>query len=533
MTLLHRAGFIPRAASRAFSGAVVAVASVLALVPKAGAQSLSLVNIGGGFSAPIFACSPRGEANRLFVLEKNSGRIRILQGGAILGTDFLNLGGSISTVSETGLLGMAFHPDYAANGRFFVYYCDLAGDSQLVEYHVSGNPNVALSTPVQTILSIPQPATHHNGGTIEFGPDGMLYFGLGDGGQSTNAQDPASLLGKMLRLDVDGAPGFIPSDNPYVSNANVRDEIWAFGLRNPWRFSFDSLTGDLYIGDVGESALEEIDVTPAGSGGGLNYGWDCMEGTQCTWSGNCSCTAGNLTAPIYEYGHAGGNCAVIGGYVYRGQSIAWLQGTYFFSDFCSGKIRSFRYLGGQLSEFQDRSAQLNSNCHQYSLAQDGVGEIYVVDPACNAIWRITGTCGADSFCELSPNSAGAGCRIDFSGSASVAANDMTLTASGGTPTQNGLFFYGPSVASAPFGDGVLCVAPGALGLHRLGPPAPFDASGNFSRALDLDAPPAGGGGLGTIQAGSSWYFQLWYRDPFGPGGTGFNLSNGLAVSYCP
>ncbi|MFT5151588.1 MAG: hypothetical protein ACI841_001575, partial [Planctomycetota bacterium] len=362
--------------------------------------------------------------------------------------------------------------------------------------------------------------------------DGMLYLGMGDGGTATTAQDPMKLLGKMLRFDVD-APGFIPSDNPYVGNPSVRDEIWSMGLRNPWRFSFDSLTGDLYIADVGESQLEEINVTPAGTGGGLNYGWNCMEGNQCTWAGTCTCSTAGLTAPLYEYSHGGGNCAVLGGYVYRGNAIPWLQGTYFFGDFCSGKFWSFRFSGGEMTDFTDRSSQLSSNCHQSSLSQDGVGEIYVMDPACSSVWRVTSTCGADSYCELSQNSSGAGCQISLTGSASVSSNNLSLTTTGGIPTQNALFFYGPEAALTPFGDGFLCVAAGSLGLHRLGPPAPFDTSGDLSRWLDLTAPPAGSGGLGSIAAGSSWYFQCWYRDPFGPGGSGFNLSNGLGVSFCP
>ena len=518
---------------RVLSGLLSALSAACLFQGPVVAQSLSLANVGGGFTQPVFATSPRGDAERLFVLERTTGRIRILRAGVIQATDFLSLAGQISSNSERGLLGLAFHPDYAVNGRFFVHYNDLSGASRVVEYHVSSDPDVAEPAPVQDILTVSQPAPYHNGGSIEFGPDGMLYFGLGDGGSSSTAQDGSSLLGKMVRLDVDLPAPFIPADNPYLGQSGTRDEVWSRGLRNPWRFSFDQLTGDMWIADVGEAQREEINFVPAGSGAMANYGWDCKEGSLCTGSQSCNCTSQSLSDPIYEYTHAGGNCAILGGYVYRGSQIPWLQGTYFFGDFCSGDFWSFRYQDGQLSDFVDRSSQLNANCHQVSMAQDGVGEIYIVDAGCGALWRITGSCGADSFCGASPNSAGTGCRIGYTGSTNYSSNDLSLTAMGGVPGQNALFFYGPKVTALPFGDGALCVAPGTLGLHRLGPPLPFDSAGQLTRWLDLNAPPAGGSGPGVIQAGSAWYFQLWYRDPFGPGGTGFNLSDALGVHFCP
>jgi len=308
--------------------------SLLVAAPL-GAQVLRTELVASGFSRPILLTAPPGDANRLFVVEQNSGQILIIKNGATLTTPFLDLGAKISSSGERGLLGLAFHPDYATNGRFFVNFTKSGGDTRINEYAVSANPDVALKAKVAVIQDIPQPFSNHNGGCIAFGGDDMLYIGMGDGGSGNDpgnrAQDLSDRLGKMLRLDVNIPPPYVPADNPFVGQTGVREEIWAYGIRNPWRFSFDSLTGDLYIGDVGQNAWEEIDFQPASSAGGENYGWRCMEGFNCTGNSGCDCNGTTLTPPIHEYGHNLG-CSVTGGIVYRGP-INSLSGTYFFGDY--------------------------------------------------------------------------------------------------------------------------------------------------------------------------------------------------------
>ncbi|MCA9983404.1 MAG: PQQ-dependent sugar dehydrogenase [Anaerolineales bacterium] len=281
--------------------------------------------------------------DRLFVAEKN-GRIRVvLADGTLLTTPFLDLRPQVATNQHQGLLGLAFDPNYASNGRFYVNYIDLNGDTQISRFIVSANPNVANPNSEQLLLTIPQLGTDHNGGDLAFSPvDGYLYIPLGDGVSDGDpdgrAQDLTLLLGKVLRLDVSGAAVAIPADNPYVGNPSARDEIWASGLRNPWRFSFDRLSGDMFIGDVGNTRQEEIDFEPAGSPGGLNFGWRCYEGNLVFNLTGCPEPA-QFTFPIatYETG-ANSNCSVTGGYVYRGSAIPNMWGHYIFGDFCSGRI---------------------------------------------------------------------------------------------------------------------------------------------------------------------------------------------------
>ena len=244
---------------------------------------------------------------------------------------------------EQGLLSVAFAPDYASSGYFYVWYTDMGGGMVLSRFRVSGDPDVADPDSEEVLLIVLQPFENHNGGRLQFGPDGMLYEGLGDGGGSfdpdDNGQDGSTLLGKLIRIDVNPALGgsyAVPADNPFVGNGSVRDEIWALGLRNPWRISFDRETGDLYIADVGQNRLEEVNVQPAASTGGENYGWDIMEGSQCTGGGD-GCNRAGLTLPVAEYDHDLG-CSITGGEVYRGSAYPDMDGVYFYGDFCSGRI---------------------------------------------------------------------------------------------------------------------------------------------------------------------------------------------------
>ena len=341
-------------------------------------DSAALQLVTSGLSYPDFVTTPAGDTARLFVVEQ-TGAIRVVQHDSLLPTPFLNLTGHIGFGVERGLLSMAFHPSYASNGHFYVYYTNPAGDIRVVRYTASANPNIADSTSGDTILSaFHETNDNHNGGLLLFGPDGKLYAGLGDGGSSGdppgNGQNLDTLLAKILRLDVDGAsPYAVPADNPFVGHAGERGEIWLYGLRNPWRFSFDRTSGDLYIGDVGQNLYEEVDVLAAGSPAGVNFGWNVMEGKHCY--GASSCNMSGLTLPLVEYGHADG-CAVTGGYVYRGTKIPALAGIYFYGDYCSGWVRSFRYTGGAAAENRDWPLLAVSGGLS-SFGEDARGELYI------------------------------------------------------------------------------------------------------------------------------------------------------------
>jgi glucose/arabinose dehydrogenase len=312
-------------------------------IPEAPVTSINLVPVANGFVKPVYLTHAGDD--RLFLVEQD-GTIRIIQDGAILPQPFLNIDPLVgSTESEQGLLSMAFHPEYGENGRFFIYYTDNNGGTVVARYQVStDDPNQADPNSALVLLTLPQPYGNHNGGQLKFGPDGYLYVGLGDGGSANDpllaGQNKSVLLGKLLRLDVDfNESGYaVPAANPFVNDEGARNEIWAYGLRNPWRFSFDRLTGDLYIADVGQNIWEEIDFQPAGSTGGENYGWNIMEGTHCFQTETCDQTG--LILPVIDYQHGDGSCSVTGGYVYRGQQFLSLYGNYFYGDYCSGKVWS-------------------------------------------------------------------------------------------------------------------------------------------------------------------------------------------------
>ena len=329
---------------------------------------------------PLFVTSPPGDPNRLFVVER-PGRIRIVQNGALFPRPFLDIADLTSLQGERGLLGMAVHPDYAQNGRFFVHYTDrTSGGTRIARYKVSEDPDVADPASGTIVLEVSQPFSNHNGGSIAFGPDGMLYIALGDGGSGGDplghGQNRGTLLGAVLRIDIDsGDPFVIPTDNPFVDTPGARAEVWAYGLRNPWRVSFDRSTGDLYIADVGQSEVEEVNVQPASSLGGENYGWNTMEGSTCFGGGGCE-TAG-LTLPVEEYGHGAG-CSITGGYAYRGLAIPAAVGRYFYGDFCSGFVRSFVFDDGQATDPVDHTSQLGPGGSIVSFGEDGMGELYIV-----------------------------------------------------------------------------------------------------------------------------------------------------------
>src|SRR5581483_7848112 len=331
-------------------------------------------------SSPVFVTHAGDGSYRLFIVEQG-GKIKVLQPGAAATTDFLDITTRVLSGGERGLLGLAFHPFYKTNGRFFVYYTR-AGDGaiQIAEYHVSAsNPNLA-DTTEQIILTIPHPTNaNHNGGTVVFGPDGMLYAGPGDGGGANdvpnNAQNINQLLGKILRIDIDhpegATPYSSPSGNPFSGPATGRDEIYAWGMRNPYRFSFDRGTGQLYIADVGQGAWEEIDI-----GAPTNFGWRIFEGNHCTNNDPSLCgNTSGFTFPITEYGHTGGRCSVTGGYVYRGPFADVPTGAYIFGDYCTGEI----FMLNPANAGGTQSVLLDTTLNISSFGEDEAGELYVVD----------------------------------------------------------------------------------------------------------------------------------------------------------
>ena len=350
---------------------------------RAAVQLAPLVD---GLSSPVFVTHAGDGSNRLFIVEQG-GVVRVAQPGSGTSSVFLDIRAKVTAGGEQGLLGLAFHPSHAQNGRFFVYYTR-SGDGAIViaEYRVSANRDVAIADEAM-LLTIPHPVnTNHNGGMLAFGPDGYLYVGVGDGGSANdppnNAQNLDALLGKILRLDVDhdsqGAPYAVPADNPLVGLPG-RDEIYAYGLRNPWRFSFDRVTGVLWVADVGQGAREEVDM-PVVRGG--NYGWRIYEGSSCSGNDPLLCNPANYQLPIFDYTHDGGRCSITGGYVYRGNQQALPAGTYVYGDYCSGEIFAWNGV--------ERTVLLDTPGNIASFGEDEHGELLVVDLG-GTVSRLTAT----------------------------------------------------------------------------------------------------------------------------------------------
>lgn len=347
--------------------------------------TLGVQEVTSGLSSPVYLTTPAGDS-RLFVVEQ-VGRIRVIKGGQLLAAPFLDITSKVSSGGERGLLSVAFHPAYGNNGFFYVNYTDLSGNTRVERYTVSSNADVANAASAKLILTVTQPFANHNGGLNVFGPDGMLYIGLGDGGSGGdpqgNGQNLGTLLGKILRIDVDrGDPYAIPADNPFVGRAGSRGEIWAYGLRNPWRFAFDKLGGLLYVADVGQERFEEVNVVVSNRGG-VNYGWRTMEGSSCYAA--TSCNQADLEIPPLVYDHSTGACAVTGGYVYRGTVIPQIIGRYFYSDYCSGFLKSFRYQNGQA--FEQLTWPVGNVGNITSFGQDAAGELYMTS-ASGKVYKI-------------------------------------------------------------------------------------------------------------------------------------------------
>ena len=379
-------GSLPSAAAATVLPAPITDGGAAPAAPTSGTIKLAVV--ASALSKPLLVTSPRDGTNRLFIVEQ-TGKIRIVKGGSLLATPFLDLTPNVAKGGEQGLLGLAFHPGYRTNRKLYVSYTDRNGDSVVREYRASAtNPDRVDRTTGRTIIRVAQPYANHNGGMIAFGRDGYLYIGLGDGGAGgdpdNRAQNVNTLLGKMLRIGINSSTStrnyVIPSSNPYVGRAG-RDEIWQRGLRNPWRFSFDRSNGNLWIGDVGQNRYEEVDRavrTATGAGRGVNWGWRVMEGFHC-YNPASGCSTSGRTRPLLEYAHASnGRCAVTGGYVYRGTAIPALAGWYVYADYCSGEV----WAVSSTSSSRPTPVELvgtGSGRLISGFGEDAAGELYLCD----------------------------------------------------------------------------------------------------------------------------------------------------------
>jgi hypothetical protein len=496
--------------------------------------------VASGFFRPVLVAAPPGDHARLFVMQQY-GRVRVLKHGALLPTPYLDLFDEVSKGGEQGTLGLAFDPDYAQNGHVYVLYTDLLGDSVLERFSASAqDPDVVdMSTRKVLLGPVYQPQATHNGSCLAFGPDGMLYVGMGDGGgvydsgpghaPQGNAQSGSALLGKLLRLDVRLPWPHVPPDNPWVGPSPTLDPIWAFGLRMPWRFSFDRKTGALYLGDVGEGTREEVDYLPAGTAGGFNFGWRCMEGSACTGLSGCSCNGPHLWPPLHDYPRTDG-CCVIGGFVYRGSAIPELDGWYVHADLCSG-LRAFHYSTQGLSAVVDLDPLLDppggTDIERVSsLGEDAAGELYVCDLQDGEVFRIVRRVPPPpaTYCTAKPTSCGTIPSISASGASSAAATSGFVAQAGrARPGKLGFLLYtdgGRRTPPAPFAGGWLCLE-GAVRRAPLTQAAGPSGGCKAVFALDLNAFAAGLLGK-TPPAylslpGTQVNCQWWGRDSYAHG----------------
>ena len=356
----------------------------------AAAQYVTVEELAIGLARPVSIVNAGDGSGRLFIVLQG-GEVVVHDGIQVLPAPFLDVSSLVSCCGEQGLLDIAFHPNYADNGLIFISYTDTSGDSVVARYEVSADPNLADPDSAAVLLTVAQPHGNHNGGQVQFGPDGFLYIALGDGGSGgdpdNRAQDSGDLLGKILRIDIDqGAAYAVPPDNPFVGVIDAREEIWALGLRNPWRFSFDRLTGDLFIADVGQGSREEVDFQVTGSPGGENYGWRLMEGSTC-FEPQVSCNDGTLVLPILEYDHSDDNCSITGGYRYQGMTTPQAVGFYFYADYCSGRIWA---AVEQAAGIWITTEVLDTEHNVSSFGEDEAGELYIAHhaPSDGTIYRM-------------------------------------------------------------------------------------------------------------------------------------------------
>ncbi len=576
----------PRSPSAGLASVLFAILpAALALVAigtaRASAQEpLKMTLVASQLAQPVHVAHRAGDYQSLFVAEIR-GWIRIRRGGVMLSSPYLDISAKVGEGFEQGLLGFAFHPDYPAVKRVFVAYTTPQLATVVESYDEDPlDPDRALPGSGQVVLGpVVQPGIDHNGGCLAFGPDGMLYIGMGDGGSPNdsgpghgaggNAQSLGSLLGKILRLDVDLPHPHIPASNPFVSTPGARGEVWAYGLRNPWRFSFDAETGELFIGDVGEVSREEISVLPPGAGG-ANLGWRCFEGSLCTGLSGCGCDDPTLVAPVYEYDHSVG-CSITGGVVYRGCAIPSLAGKYVFADYCAALTWTFDWDGVQATNVIDRTVEFGVEGRRFaSFGQDALGEVYAVEYQRGELWRLEpavpqADCDADGISDacalaagLATDSNGDGVPDDCSGTAcqllptvyctssdsldcashlqtigspSVSsAGPFFIIASGVISQRPGVLYYGEHQAAVPFHGGTLCVGSPATRTKLLfthGQLAP-----TCTGALDYDFNALIRSGTNPyLVAGKRIHAQYLYRDT--DGGFGLALTLALKFDICP
>jgi len=601
---------------KTFSFLVAGLTALLASSSLQTAQaqlSLDTQLVANGLARPVFVTAPVGDFSRIFIVEQRSGttgRIRIFDfaTNSLLATPYLSVS-PVLTGNEEGLLGLAFHPDFANNGYFFVYYTATTGNNVVVRYQANApfaTSTTANAASATAVLTIPHPTnTNHNGGWIGFGPDNYLYIGTGDGGSANdppnNAQNINSLLGKMLRLDVDGDdfPSDatrnyrIPPTNPFAGATAGADEIFHYGLRNPWRNSFDRLTGDMWIGDVGQNAIEEVDFVPAGLGG-LNFGWRCMEGAACTALTGCTCNAPTLTLPVYTANHSSGNCSITGGYRYRGSALCNFQGLYFVTDFCTSQIFTFGWNGSAITNLTNRTTDLDppgtlAIGSIASFGEDAAGELYICDLNGGEVFKVVpgliADCNANTQhdgCEIlagtaqdlnldgvidscqstgtascfgdgstptacpcaNVGTAGRGCdNSAATGGAKLEAfgdplsDNVVLQSSGELPTALSIFLQGDVINSngVVFGDGVRCAGGSLKRLYVR------NASGGVASAPQPGNPSitAQSTALGDPIAplsGATRIYQAYYRDPnlafcAAPPGNSWNISSAITIIW--
>ncbi len=411
-----------------------------------------------GLSSPLLVTNARDSSNRLFVIERG-GKIKVQQPGATSATDFLDLTAKVLSGGEQGLLGLAFHPKYKTNRKFYVNYTRRNDGATVVsEFQASAGNRQVADTTERILLTITQPFSNHNGGMIEFGPDGLLYIGMGDGGAGNDpgnrAQNINDLLGKFLRIDVDRTEGAlpygIPPDNPYAGATAGRDEIYALGVRNPWRWSFDRLSGQLYAGDVGQNVREWVHIIERGR----NYGWATWEGTRCNTSkppGSPECSALPMIPPFLEYDHSAGRCSITGGYLYRGARATFAQGAYIYGDHCTGEI--WQALNGQISLVQDTTINISS------FGEDESGEIYVCELSGGRVWRMVNA--------TSPRDLGTVDGAAYNTAAGLAPEAIASTF--GTGLANGEYASTPGLPLPTNLGGTTVTVRDRLGVERVAP----------------------------------------------------------------
>jgi glucose/arabinose dehydrogenase len=378
LSLLAAFPFVLAACGAGSSDDRPARSAVAPTVPAQGAAGVRLVKV-GSFEQPLYVTAPRGDRRRVFVVEQ-TGRIRVIRDGRKLATPFLDLRNQVSCCGERGLLSMAFPPDYATSRRFYVDYTDRHGDTRVVEFRRSGSPDRGVKASARLVLFQRQPEPNHNGGLVIFGPDNLMYVGLGDGGGGDdrhgargNGQDLGTLLGKILRIDPRAGGGrayTVPADNPFVGRGGARAEIYAYGLRNPWRFSFDRANGDIAIADVGQDQVEEVDFARRGGAAGVNYGWRVFEGNRRNYPGE---EAPGAVPPVLTYSHAGGGCSITGGNIVRDPGLPALAGEYVYGDYCLGRLHAVRLSPGRAEGDHSLGLRLSQLS---SFGEDARGRVY-------------------------------------------------------------------------------------------------------------------------------------------------------------